>query len=100
MIEAAAFTDLRKYITKRIGYAEYRVGAAWKRAKLEDISIQPDGTVRVKITIPDNGVTVNRVAVYSTIGEMWAYKDCNIVVDKSQTGILFWFDFLLTEGKE
>lgn len=100
MIEAAAFTDLRNYIKKRIGSAKYRVDSTWKPAVLSGTTIQPDGTVRVKIQIAEKGVTINRVAVYSSLGEMWAYKDCNIVVGKEQTGALFWFDFVLTEGKE
>lgn len=98
MIQPAAFSDLRSYIKRRIAYAQYRVGDDWFRADIADITIMANGTVRIKIDKAASGVVINRVAIYNTIGEQWAYQDCNIVVGDDQTGFLFWFDFTLTEG--
>jgi hypothetical protein len=100
MIQQAAFQDFRNYIKKRLSYAQYRVGTTWYRAEITDISILSNGIVRVKIDKAATGVTINRVAVYSSIGEQWAYQDCNIVVNADQTGFLFWFDFTISEGSE
>ena len=98
MLNAAAFSDLRAYIKKRLAYAQYRVGSTWYKVEIQDVTILTDGTVRVKVDIPASGQTVNRVAVYNNVGDQWAYQDCNIVVSSEQTGILFWFDFTIEEG--
>lgn len=100
MIQNAALQDFRAYIKKRLSYAMYRVGTVWTRVEITDISILDNGTVRVKIDRAASGVTINRVAVYNSIGEQWAYQDCNIVVSGDQTGFLFWFDFTITEGSD
>lgn len=98
MLNPAAFSDLRAYIKKRLAYAQYRVGTTWYRVEIQDVTIMQSGTVRVKVDIPVSGQTVNRVAVYNSVGEQWAYQDCNIEVGSEQTGILFWFDFTIEEG--
>lgn len=100
MIQNAAFQDIRAYMKKRLSYAQYRVGTVWYRAEITDISILSNGTVRVKIDKAASGITINRVAVYNSIGEQWAYQDCNIQVSGDQTGFLFWFDFTITEGSD
>jgi hypothetical protein len=75
----------------------YRSGSSYVKPEKNDISILDNGTVRVKIDRAASGVTINRVAVYNSIGEQWAYQDCNIVVSGDQTGFLFWFDFTITD---
>ena len=100
MIQNAAFQDFRSYIKKRLSYAQYRVGTTWNRAEITDISILSNGIVRVKIDKAVSGVTINRVTVYSSVGEQWAYQDCCIAVNADQTGFLFWFDFTISEVSE
>lgn len=89
--------ELRNYIKSRIAYAQYRVGSTWHRAEISGVSALSDGTVRVKIPIFANGGTVNRVAVYNEDGEQWTYRDCKIVTSSDETGILFWFDFTVSD---
>ena len=98
MLDTAAFTDLRGYIKRRVGYARYRVGSTFYRTELTDVDFQGNNTVRARLSIiPSGTVTVNRVELWSSAGELWAHQDCNITVSTGQTGILFWFDFTITE---
>ena len=98
MLDTAAFTDLRGYIKRRVAYARYRVGSTFYRTELTDVDYQGGNTVRARLSIiPSGTVTVNRVELWSGAGELWAHQDCNITVSTGQTGILFWFDFTITE---
>ena len=99
MIDGAGFEDLRRYITKRVSYARYRVGSTWYETYLSKVKILSNGTVRVQININSGGsaITVNRVELYSTDRQLWAYQNVNIGLAANQTGILFWFDFTLRE---
>lgn len=89
--------ELRNYIKARIAYAQYRIGSAWYRAEISDVVALADGTIRVKISIFASGGTINRVAVYNENGEQWIYRDCTIVTSEEQTGVLFWFDFTVSD---
>ncbi|MBQ7565810.1 MAG: hypothetical protein IJT18_01700 [Oscillospiraceae bacterium] len=98
MLDTAALTDIRGYIKRRVSYARYRVGSTYYRAELTDIDYVGGNTVRARLSIiPSGTVTVNRVELYSSAGELWAHQDCNITVSSGETGILFWFDFTITE---
>lgn len=98
MLAAAAFKDLRSYIKRRIVYAKYRVGDVSYKTELTDVSILADGTVRAQLSIiPGDTVTVNRVELYNSDSELWAYQNCNITISTGQTGILYWFDFSVVE---
>ena len=80
MIDGAGFEDLRKYIKRRVSYARYRVGSTYHKIYLTKVKI-----------------TVNRVELFNTDGQLWAHQDCNIRLEAGQTGILFWFDFTIRE---
>ncbi len=98
MLDTAAFTDLRGYIKRRVAYARYRVGSTFYRTELNDVEFLGSNTVRARLAIiPSGTITVNRVELWSGAGELWAHQDCNIQVSTGQTGILFWFDFTITE---
>lgn len=99
MLDAAGFIDLRKFISKRINYARYRVGSTWYKTTLSQITILSNGTVRAQLNVNSGGssITVNRVELYNNEQELWAHQDCNITLTPGQTGILFWFDFTLRE---
>ena len=97
MLDTAALTDIRGYIKRRVAYARYRVGSTYYRAELTDVDYVGT-TVRVRLSIiPSGTVTVNRVELWSSAGELWAHQSCNITVSTGQTGILFWFDFSVVE---
>lgn len=99
MLDTSAFSDLRGYIKRRISYAQYRVGGTSYKTPLNDVIIMPTGTVRVQLAIiPAGTVTVNRVELYNSDGNLWAHQDVSITVSTGQTGILYWFDFAITEG--
>jgi hypothetical protein len=100
MITSAGLSDLRNYIQRRIGYAKYLVGSSYSKAELSKVEVLATGTVRAQLVIPGNNssFTVSRVELYSNAGELWTYTDCNIKFSASQTGILYWFDFTITEG--
>ena len=99
MLDGAGFTDLRNYIKRRVRYARYRVGSTWYKTYLTDVLILPDGTVRVQVNVNSEGgsITVNRTELYNNDAQLWAHQDCNITLTPGQTGILFWFDFTISE---
>lgn len=98
MIDPAGFADLRSFIKRRISYARYRVGNVFTKAPLSDITILENGTVRVRLVIaPEKTITVNRVELWNSAGELWAHQTCDITIAAGQTGILYWFDFNIIE---
>jgi hypothetical protein len=98
MLDAAAFTDLRNFIKKRIAGARYRIGSTFYEATLNDITILENGTVRALLSVSPGGtVTVNRVELYNSDGDLWAHQDVSINLETGQTGVLYWFDFTVTE---
>lgn len=98
MLDTAAFTDLRGYIKRRIASAKYRVGTTYYTTSLNDITILPNGTVRAQLSIiPGETVTINRVELFNSDGNLWAHQDVSITISTGQTGVLYWFDFTITE---
>jgi len=98
MLDTAAFTDLRGYIKRRIAGAKYRVGSTYYNTNLNDITILPNGTVRAQLSIiPGGTVTINRVELFNSDGNLWAHQDVSITISTGQTGVLYWFDFTVTE---
>lgn len=98
MLDTAAFEDLRGYIKRRIAYARYRVGSTYYKTDLNDIQVLSNSTVRALLSIvPGSTVTVNRVELFNTSGNLWAHQDVSITISTGQTGILYWFDFTVTE---
>lgn len=102
MLDTAGFSDLRVYIKRRIVYARYRANGVWRETYLSDVRVRPDGKVRVQLNINSDGnvIKVDRVELYNTDRQLWAHQDCNISLNAGQTGILFWFDFNITEEEE
>lgn len=102
MLDSAGIADYRKFTLRRIAFARYRVGSAWHKTYLSNVSIRSDGIVRVQLNINSGGssITVNRVELYNSDGELFAHQDCSITLDVGQTGILFWFDFNIKEVAE
>ena len=92
-------TDLRNYIKRRVAYAKYRVGNTYIKTDLSDVAVLPNGTVRAQLTISAEStpLTVTRVELYNSDNALWAHQDCSITVNTGQTGILYWFDFTVTE---
>lgn len=100
MLTNAAFTDFRNFIKNRISAAEYKANNVWSDAPISEIEITDDGIVRVKAQIsPGAAVTITGVRLISTANEVWATKDVNVVIDNSQTNVLQWFDFNVTESE-
>lgn len=99
MLDTAGFSDLRSFIKRRVSYAKYYVGGIAHKVTLSDVKIRSDGTVRVQLNINSGGsaITVTRVELYNHDNALWAHQDCNIKVTAGQTGVLFWFDFNITE---
>lgn len=99
MLDAAGFADLRNYIKRRIAYAQYRVGSTYYKTYLSDVAVRSDGTVRAQLNINSGGsaITVNWVGLYNSDNQLWAHQACSITLSPNQTGILFWFDFTITE---
>ncbi len=99
MIDAAAYTDLRNFIKRRIAGARYRVDGAYRDAQATKVVVLEDGTVRAQVSIiPGETIAVDRVELYNSDGLAWAHEDCNITLSPGQTGILYWFDFTIKEG--
>lgn len=100
MLDTAAFVGMREYIQGQISYAKYRVGSTYYSASINGIDVLSNGTVRVRLSIVPGGgtITVNRVELYNDAEELWAHQDVSITVSASQTGVLYWFDFTITEA--
>ena len=100
MLKPAAFTDLRSYIKRRVTAAKYYIGSSGYSTKLTDVAILANGTIRAQLAILPNAsstVTVKKVELYNSAGELWAEKSCSISITTNQTGVLFWFDIAVTE---
>ena len=99
MLDAAGLADYRNFTQRRIAYARYRVGSTFTRVPLSAVTIKSDGTVRAQLNINSGGssMTVNRVELYNSAGELFAHEDVSITINTGQTGILYWFDFNITE---
>lgn len=99
MLDTASFVDLRKYIKRRVTYAQYRVGSTWHKTTLSAVTIMSDGKVRIHVNVnaDGNSIRVNRVELYNTEAQLWAHQDCDITVKPGQTGIFFYFDFSFRE---
>lgn len=82
-----------------MAYAKYRVGNTYIKTDLSDVAVLPNGTVRAQLTISAEStpLTVTRVELYNSDNALWAHQDCSITVNTGQTGILYWFDFTVTE---
>lgn len=80
-------------------YAKYRVGNTYIKTDLSDVAVLPNGTVRAQLTISAEStpLTVTRVELYNSDNALWAHQNCSITVNTGQTGILYWFDFTVTE---
>lgn len=102
MLDAAGFADLRSYLKRRLAYGRYRVGSTWTEVPLSGVEIQSNGVVRARLNINSGGntITVNRVELYNTDRSLFAHQDCSITVAANQTGILFWFDFNISESED
>mgnify|MGYP006916187724 CR=1 FL=1 len=99
MLDSSGFNDLRNYIKRRVSYARYRVGSTWYTTTLSNCEVLANGTVRAQININNGGtaITVNRVELRNSDQELWAHTDCSITISANQGGVLFWFDFTITE---
>ena len=99
MLDAAGLADYRNFTKNRIAYARYRVGSTYTKVQLSDVSIKSNGVVRAQLNINSGGtsMTVNRVELYNSAGELFAHEDVSITINTGQTGILYWFDFNIKE---
>ena len=99
MLDAAGLADYRNFTQRRIAYARYRVGSTFTRVPLSAVTIKSDGTVRAQLNINSGGssMTVNRVELWNSAGELFAHEDVSITINSGQTGILYWFDFNIKE---
>ncbi len=103
MLQTAAFTDLRTYIKQRVTAAKYYISGTAYDTYLNDVSILSDGTVRVQLPIQPNAgstVTITKVELYNSAGQLWASRSCSISISTSQVSVLFWFDISIEEEEE
>ncbi len=98
MLQTAAYTDLRNYITKRIYKAQYQRSGSWYDTTLVSKEVTSDGIVRIKVQIsPGVATTITGVRLINTEGEVWASKTVSVVLENADTNLLQWFDFEITE---
>ncbi len=98
MLQTAAFTDLRNYITKRIYKAQYQRGGSWYDAALVSKEVASSGIARIKVQIsPGVACTITGVRLINTENQVWAVKSVNVVLETAETNLLQWFDFEVTE---
>ena len=99
MLDTAGLADYRDFTKKRIAYARYRVGSTYTKVYLSSVTILSNGVVRAQLNINSGGssMTVNRVELWNSAGELFAHEDVSITINSGQTGILYWFDFNIKE---
>ena len=98
MLQAAAFTDLRNYIVKRIYKAQYQRGGSWYDAALVSKEVTNTGIARIKVQIsPGVATTITGVRLINMDNQVWAVKSVNVVIETADTNLLQWFDFEITE---
>ena len=99
MIDAAGLADYKNFTKNRIAYARYRVGSTFTQVYLSSCEILNTGIVRAQLNINSGGspMTVNRVELWNSAGELFAHEDVSITINSGQTGILYWFDFNIKE---
>ena len=98
MLQTAAFTDLRNYITKRIYKAQYQRNGSWYDAALVDKEVTRTGIARIKAQIsPGVPCTITGVRLINTDNQVWAVKTLSVVLETADTNLLQWFDFEITE---
>ncbi len=98
MLQAAAFSDLRNYITKRIYKAQYQRGGSWYDAALVSKEVTNTGIARIKVQIsPGVATTITGVRLINTDNQVWAVKSVNVTIETADTNLLQWFDFEITE---
>lgn len=98
MLQAAAFSDLRNYITKRIYKAQYQRGGSWYDAALVSKEVTNTGIARIKVQIsPGVATTITGVRLINTDNQVWAVKSVNVMIETADTNLLQWFDFEITE---
>jgi len=99
MLDTAGLADYRNFTKKRIAYARYRVGSTYTKVYLSSVTILSNGVVRAQLNINSGGssMTVNRVELWNSAGELFAHEDVSITINSGQTGILYWFDFNIKE---
>ncbi len=98
MLDTAGLEDLRGYLKRRLAYGRYRVGLTWENVPLSGVEVMSNGVVRAKLNVNWDGPagTVNRVELYNTDRELFAYRTCSIRIEEGQTGLLIWIDFNIT----
>lgn len=99
MLDAAGIADYRSFTKRRIAYARYRVGSTYTVVPLSSVTILNTGVVRAQLNINSGGesMTVTRVELWNSAGELFAHEDISITINTGQTGILYWFDFNIKE---
>lgn len=100
MLAKDAFEDIRNYIKQRIAYAVYYIGNETQEVNLTSVEILDNGAVRVMLSISSNSDinrTVRRIELYNTEKKLWAFQNCFIKITPEQPGLLYWFDFEITE---
>lgn len=98
MLQTAAFVDLRNFITKRIYKAQYQRSGSWYDAALVAKEVTSGGIARIKVQIsPGVACTITGVRLINTENQVWATKAINVVIETSDTNLLQWFDFEITE---
>jgi hypothetical protein len=98
MLQAAAFSDLRNYIVKRIYKAQYQRGGSWYDAALVSKEVTNTGIARIKVQIsPGVATTITGVRLINMDNQVWAVKSVNVVIETADTNLLQWFDFEITE---
>lgn len=97
-IDAAALSDLRQFVKRRMGFMMYRENGTKKRAEISDAQVLSNGIVRIKATItPVQNSRIDRIELYNNNSDLWAHQDVDIRITYGQTGVLYWFDFTIKE---
>ena len=89
MLQTAAFTDLRNYITKRIYKAQYQRGGSWYDTALVSKEVTSRGIARIKVQIsPGVACTITGVRLINTDNQVWATKAISVVLETADTNLL------------
>lgn len=96
-LDEGIFNDLRNYLKRRIVFMRYKTETTYERIPIVSCEILNDGTVRVTADIvpKTTPAKIKRVEVYNGNGTLIAHQDTDITISEGQTGVLYWFDFII-----
>lgn len=99
LLTSAAIQGYRDYTMRRIAYAQYKIGSAYHKTKIESVEVTAAGTVEIafKIELESGSGTVTQIQLYDTDNQLWLSKTENLKMDSVAEGFFYVVQLEITE---